>query len=186
MQLAQTQCCRDILEQMIKIHWMFWPFIHIIFFIAVTFSNSSWYWCVLQLPPLAAIQLRVRCVLFVMFTTERENSLAWHCSKWKKLTLAVNVCEKKIVLDTVFLLSSFVIRNAQLRALVYSIKHWLKLYVRFIFRSADPSAMESVCMGATARCISGASLLPFTVIKTRFEVITCYVYTTVWISRFGR
>ena len=35
--------------------------------------------------------------------------------------------------------------------------------------------MESVCMGATARCISGASLLPFTVIKTRFEVITCVI-----------
>lgn len=35
--------------------------------------------------------------------------------------------------------------------------------------SADPSPLESVAMGAGARCISGATMLPFTVVKTRFE-----------------
>ena len=39
-----------------------------------------------------------------------------------------------------------------------------------IFRSADPHPVESVCLGAFARSMSGFTMLPITVIKTRFEV----------------
>lgn len=37
------------------------------------------------------------------------------------------------------------------------------------FGSADPQPMESIAMGAFARTISGLSMIPFTVVKTRYE-----------------
>lgn len=47
----------------------------------------------------------------------------------------------------------------------FSSMHWL----RTTFGSKDPRPMESVMIGAFARSISGVSMLPFTVVKTRFE-----------------
>eukprot|EP00918_Siedleckia_nematoides_P040098 GHVU01087076.1.p1 GENE.GHVU01087076.1~~GHVU01087076.1.p1 ORF type:complete len:294 (-),score=16.87 GHVU01087076.1:1836-2717(-) len=41
--------------------------------------------------------------------------------------------------------------------------------LRSNFGNADPSPLESMAMGALARSVSGMALLPFTVIKTRFE-----------------
>ena len=38
-----------------------------------------------------------------------------------------------------------------------------------ICRSSDPAPLESFVMGMAARSISGVSMLPFTVVKTRFE-----------------
>lgn len=37
------------------------------------------------------------------------------------------------------------------------------------FQNRTPTALESVCLGMTARCMSGAALIPITVVKTRFE-----------------
>ena len=37
---------------------------------------------------------------------------------------------------------------------------------------SEPTALESIMLGATARSISGVTMIPFTVIKTRFEVST--------------
>lgn len=47
----------------------------------------------------------------------------------------------------------------------FSSLHWMKTNLG----SNDPSPLESMCMGAGARSVSGLSTLPFTVIKTRFE-----------------
>lgn len=47
----------------------------------------------------------------------------------------------------------------------FSSLHWL----RTNYGSSDPHPIESVMMGVSARSISGVSILPFTVIKTRFE-----------------
>lgn len=41
--------------------------------------------------------------------------------------------------------------------------------IRSHFGSTDPHPLESLAIGGTARSISGLSMLPFTVIKTRFE-----------------
>lgn len=43
------------------------------------------------------------------------------------------------------------------------------------FRSSNPSSVESFCFGVLARSFAGTTLLPVTVIKTRYEVI--------WISK---
>ncbi|XP_064625938.1 mitochondrial glycine transporter B-like isoform X2 [Lineus longissimus] len=43
--------------------------------------------------------------------------------------------------------------------------HWLKTN----FGSSDPHALESMFLGALARSLSGVSMLPVTVVKTRFE-----------------
>ena len=41
----------------------------------------------------------------------------------------------------------------------------------FLLYSTDnPSAMESLMLGASARSVSGVAMLPITVIKTRYEV----------------
>lgn len=37
------------------------------------------------------------------------------------------------------------------------------------FQEGSPSAGEAVLLGAGARCVAGVAMLPFTVIKTRFE-----------------
>lgn len=42
-------------------------------------------------------------------------------------------------------------------------------HFRTHFGSSDPHPLESVLMGASARAVSGLTMLPFTVIKTRFE-----------------
>ena len=34
----------------------------------------------------------------------------------------------------------------------------------------EPTALEGVCLGVTSRALSGMALIPFTVVKTRFEV----------------
>jgi len=47
----------------------------------------------------------------------------------------------------------------------FSALHWLKSSVG----SSDPHPFESMCLGAFARCISGVSMLPFTVVKCRYE-----------------
>lgn len=47
----------------------------------------------------------------------------------------------------------------------FSSLHWM----RSNFGSNDPAPLESMAMGICARCISGFSMLPFTVVKTRFE-----------------
>lgn len=47
----------------------------------------------------------------------------------------------------------------------FSSLHWL----RSNYGSTDPPPLESVCMGGLARSVSGLTMLPFTVIKTRFE-----------------
>ncbi|XP_054713406.1 mitochondrial glycine transporter B-like [Uloborus diversus] len=47
----------------------------------------------------------------------------------------------------------------------FSFLHWLKTN----FGSEDPSAFECLCFGALARSFAGATLLPVTVIKTRYE-----------------
>lgn len=47
----------------------------------------------------------------------------------------------------------------------FSSLHWLRNNIG----SSDPVPLESFLMGVTARSISGVSMLPFTVVKTRFE-----------------
>ncbi|XP_076447325.1 mitochondrial glycine transporter B-like [Babylonia areolata] len=42
-------------------------------------------------------------------------------------------------------------------------------YLRSNFGSLNPKALESLCMGMTARSIAGVLMLPITVIKTRYE-----------------
>jgi solute carrier family 25 protein 38 len=42
-------------------------------------------------------------------------------------------------------------------------------HLRSTFGSPDPSPVETMVMGACARGISGVTMLPFTVVKTRFE-----------------
>lgn len=42
-------------------------------------------------------------------------------------------------------------------------------YLRSNFGSSNPKALESLCMGMTARSIAGVLMLPITVIKTRYE-----------------
>lgn len=42
-------------------------------------------------------------------------------------------------------------------------------HMRSTFGSPDPSPLESMAIGACARGISGVTMLPFTVVKTRFE-----------------
>ncbi|XP_035219798.1 mitochondrial glycine transporter-like [Stegodyphus dumicola] len=48
----------------------------------------------------------------------------------------------------------------------FSSLHWLQSN----FGTKDPSPLESVCFGVLARSFAGATLLPVTVIKTRYEV----------------
>ncbi|XP_053493573.1 mitochondrial glycine transporter B isoform X1 [Ictalurus furcatus] len=48
----------------------------------------------------------------------------------------------------------------------FSTFHSLKQY---FFEQRAPRAYELVLLGAAARCVAGISMLPFTVIKTRFE-----------------
>lgn len=43
--------------------------------------------------------------------------------------------------------------------------HWIQTS----FDLGNPSALEAVCCGVLARTLAGSTLLPFTVIKTRFE-----------------
>ncbi|KAG8177638.1 hypothetical protein JTE90_019664 [Oedothorax gibbosus] len=47
----------------------------------------------------------------------------------------------------------------------FSSLHWLQVH----FGSDDPSPIESICYGALARSFVGLTLLPVTVIKTRYE-----------------
>ncbi|XP_062853398.1 mitochondrial glycine transporter B isoform X1 [Trichomycterus rosablanca] len=47
------------------------------------------------------------------------------------------------------------------------------------FELKAPGAFESVLLGAAARCVAGVTMLPFTVIKTRFES-GHYKYLSVW------
>lgn len=47
----------------------------------------------------------------------------------------------------------------------FSSLHWLQVN----FGSNNPSSIESFCFGALARSFAGATLLPVTVIKTRYE-----------------
>lgn len=42
-------------------------------------------------------------------------------------------------------------------------------YLRSNFGSSNPKALESLCMGMTARSIAGVIMLPITVMKTRYE-----------------
>ncbi|KAK6171588.1 hypothetical protein SNE40_019744 [Patella caerulea] len=42
-------------------------------------------------------------------------------------------------------------------------------YLRTNYGSKDPHPLESLTLGALARCFAGVSVLPFTVIKTRYE-----------------
>lgn len=42
-------------------------------------------------------------------------------------------------------------------------------HLRSTVGSSDPHPLESMCIGACARAISGLTMLPFTVVKTRFE-----------------
>ncbi|CAL1264859.1 unnamed protein product [Larinioides sclopetarius] len=48
----------------------------------------------------------------------------------------------------------------------FSSLHWLQTN----YGSEDPSPFESICFGVLARSFSGATLLPVTVLKTRYEV----------------
>lgn len=50
--------------------------------------------------------------------------------------------------------------------LYFSSLHWLK----HTFGLEELTAMQAVCLGITARSMSGALLIPITVVKTRFEV----------------
>ena len=45
----------------------------------------------------------------------------------------------------------------------------------YICRSSDPHPLESVAMGVSARTVAGISMLPFTVVKTRYEVSSLYL-----------
>ncbi|KAK2142286.1 hypothetical protein LSH36_977g02004 [Paralvinella palmiformis] len=47
----------------------------------------------------------------------------------------------------------------------FSCLHWL----RNNYGSSDPHPLESVSMGVSARTVAGISMLPFTVVKTRYE-----------------
>lgn len=58
--------------------------------------------------------------------------------------------------------------------LYFGTLHWLTSN----FVTGEPTAVEAICLGLTARCISGATLLPVTVVKTRFES-GVYQYATV-------
>ncbi|XP_002733253.1 mitochondrial glycine transporter B-like [Saccoglossus kowalevskii] len=42
---------------------------------------------------------------------------------------------------------------------------WMKNATGFI----EPSPLQAVCLGAASRCVSGLTMLPVTVVKTRFE-----------------
>lgn len=44
---------------------------------------------------------------------------------------------------------------------------WLKSY--YFPDNKTPSPLESVALGMVARCMSGAALIPITVVKTRYE-----------------
>ena len=50
--------------------------------------------------------------------------------------------------------------------LYFSSLHWLKSNLT----SGDPGPLEAIYLGMLARSFSGVCLIPFTVIKTRFEV----------------
>lgn len=50
--------------------------------------------------------------------------------------------------------------------LYFSSLHWLK----HAFDLEELTAIQAVCLGITARSMSGALLIPITVVKTRFEV----------------
>ncbi|KAG7327095.1 hypothetical protein KOW79_010496 [Hemibagrus wyckioides] len=50
---------------------------------------------------------------------------------------------------------------------------------QYFFERRAPGACESVFLGAASRCVAGVTMLPFTVIKTRFESGR-YNYSSVW------
>ena len=50
---------------------------------------------------------------------------------------------------------------------------YCKICVNYLFlnyRSEKPDALESVMIGASARTLAGVTVLPITVMKTRYEV----------------
>ncbi|XP_076348031.1 mitochondrial glycine transporter A-like [Tachypleus tridentatus] len=52
--------------------------------------------------------------------------------------------------------------------LYFSSLNWLEIFMSNICRG-DPSFLEAACLGITARCFAGVTLLPVTVVKIRFE-----------------
>jgi len=49
--------------------------------------------------------------------------------------------------------------------------HWMQ---RVAGIENHPTALQSMTIGVCGRCLSGAIIIPFTVIKTRFEVIDLF------------
>ena len=56
--------------------------------------------------------------------------------------------------------------NKNLNCLLYPVKH---IIVNFN-SSREPTAVQNVLLGFSARSAAGVSLLPITVVKTRYEV----------------
>ncbi|ESO85786.1 hypothetical protein LOTGIDRAFT_235746 [Lottia gigantea] len=57
-------------------------------------------------------------------------------------------------------------------------------YMRTKVGSADPHPLESLALGGTARCVAGVAVLPFTVVKTRFES-GLYAYRSMYQALVG-
>ena len=58
-------------------------------------------------------------------------------------------------------------------------------HLKSTFGSQDPHPLESMAIGACARSISGLTMLPFTVVKTRFEVFAlwrCIFVQWLWLN----
>lgn len=66
-----------------------------------------------------------------------------------------------------FIVSQSITRVIPGVGLYFSSLHWLK----HTFELEEPlTALQAVSLGITARSMSGALLIPITVVKTRFEV----------------
>jgi len=97
--------------------------------------------------------------------TRLQSPLALGNKSGGMMTVALNVVKNERVLGLWKGVAPSLTRTVPSIGVYFSCLH----YMRSNFGSSDPGPLESIFMGVSARSVAGLSMLPFTVVKTRFE-----------------